>query len=59
MQAVLHSRVAKVLSFTVFASVLFVANPFALYLTGWYEATLRNPWLHDLNHLHFVLIGSL
>ena len=59
LQSVLHSRVAKVLSFTVFAGVLFVANPFALYLTGWYEATLRNPWLHDLNHLHFVLIGCL
>ena len=58
-QAVLHSRVAKVVTFPVVAGVLFVANPFALYLTGWYEATLRNPWLHDLNHLHFVLIGCL
>jgi cytochrome c oxidase assembly factor CtaG len=58
-QAVLHSRVAKVLSFPAVAGVLFVANPFALYLTGWYEATLRNPWLHDLNHLHFVLVGCL
>ena len=36
-----------------------MANPFALYLTGWYEATLRNPWLHELNHVHFVLIGCL
>ena len=57
--AVLHSRVAKVLTFPAVAGVLFVATPFALYLTGWYEATLRNPWLHDLNHLHFVLVGSL
>ncbi|MGH8938557.1 MAG: cytochrome c oxidase assembly protein, partial [Actinomycetes bacterium] len=54
LQAVLHSRPAKVLTFPVVAGVLFVANPFALYLTGWYEATLRNPLLHDLNHLHFV-----
>lgn len=59
LQAALHSRVARVLTFPVVAGVLFVANPFALYLTGWYEATLRNPWLHDLNHVHFVLVGCL
>jgi putative copper resistance protein D len=59
LQAVLHSRVAKVLTFPVVAGAVFVANPFALYLTGWYEATLRNPLLHDLNHVHFVLVGAL
>ncbi|MDP9398120.1 MAG: cytochrome c oxidase assembly protein [Actinomycetota bacterium] len=57
--AALHSRVARVLTFPVVAGALFVINPFALYLTGWYEATLRNPWLHDLNHVHFVLVGYL
>ena len=57
--AVLHSRVAKLVTFPVVAGVLFVATPFALYLTGWYEATLRSGVLHDLNHLHFVLIGCL
>ncbi len=57
--AALHSRVAKVLTFPVVAGVLFVANPFALYLTDWYEATLRSGLLHDLNHLHFVLVGCL
>jgi putative copper resistance protein D len=59
LQTVLHSRVAKVLTFPVVAGVIFVANPFALYLTGWYEATLRSPLLHDLNHVHFVLVGCL
>lgn len=59
LQTVLHSRVAAVLTFPVVAGVVFVANPFALYLTGWYEATLRNPLLHDLNHVHFVLVGAL
>jgi cytochrome c oxidase assembly factor CtaG len=57
--AVLHSRVAALLTFPVVAGVIFVANPFALYLTGWYEATLRSGLLHDLNHLHFVLVGCL
>jgi cytochrome c oxidase assembly factor CtaG len=56
---VLHSRVAAVLTFPAVAGVIFVANPFALYLTGWYEATLRSGFLHDLNHLHFVLVGCL
>jgi putative copper resistance protein D len=57
--AVLHSRVAKALTFPVVSGFLFVATPFALYLTGWYEATLRHPLLHDFTHLHFVLVGCL
>ncbi len=57
--AVLHTRLARVVTFPVVAGALFVANPFALYMTGLYEQTLRHPWLHDLNHVHFVLIGSL
>jgi cytochrome c oxidase assembly factor CtaG len=57
--AVLHSRVARVLSFPLVAGVLFVATPFALYFSGWYLATLEHPWLHDLTHLHFVLVGCL
>jgi len=57
--ALLHTRVAKVLSFPAVAGVIFVANPFVLYFTGLYEATLRSPVLHDLNHLHFLAIGCL
>ena len=57
--AVLHSRAAKVLTFPVVAGAIFVANPFALYLTGLYEQTLRHPLLHDLNHVHFVVVGCL
>ncbi|MFZ5850365.1 MAG: cytochrome c oxidase assembly protein [Actinomycetota bacterium] len=57
--AAVHSPVARVLTFPVVAGALFVATPFALYLTSWYEATLRNPWLHDLSHLHVVLVGAL
>ena len=57
--AALHSGVAKALTFPVVAGLIFVLNPFILYFTGYYEATLRHPWLHDLNHLHFVLVGCL
>lgn len=57
--AVIHSTPAKVLSFPVVAGALFIATPFVLYYTGLYEATLRNPWLHEVNHIHFVLVGCL
>lgn len=57
--ALLHSRLSRVLTFPVFAGFVFVANPFVLYFSGLYEATLRNPLLHDLTHLHFVLVGCL
>jgi putative copper resistance protein D len=57
--AVLHSRVAALLSSPLVPWVLFVASPFALYFTGWYEATLENRLLHELLHVHFLLVGSL
>lgn len=56
---VIHSRVAAVLASPPVAFTLFIASPWALYLSGWYEATLRSPALHDLLHLHFVAVGSL
>jgi len=55
----LHSRLAKVLTFPPVTLALFVATPFALYFSGWYPATLRSPFLHDMGHLHFVLVGAL
>jgi cytochrome c oxidase assembly factor CtaG len=56
---VIHSRVAAFFTHPLVAGTIFVLNPFVLYFSGLYEATLRNPWLHDLNHLHFVLVGCL
>ena len=55
----LHSRFAKVVSFPALPWVLFVGSPFALYFSGWYAATLQHPVLHQLLHLHFVLVGAL
>lgn len=57
--ALLHSRFAKVFSFPLVTGILFVATPFALYFTGWYQATLENSYLHEATHLHFILVGSL
>jgi cytochrome c oxidase assembly factor CtaG len=57
--AVLHSRFATVLTFAPLTFALFVLSPWALYLTGWYDATLHSVYLHELMHIHLVLVGSL
>ncbi|MEU0095803.1 cytochrome c oxidase assembly protein [Kribbella sp. NPDC006257] len=57
--SVLHSRVAKVLCFPLIGFTLFVLSPWALYFSGWYDATLRSTALHDLLHVHFIVVGSL
>jgi putative copper resistance protein D len=57
--AVLHSRVAAVLTFPLVSFGLFVASPFALYFSGLYRASLQYPWVHELAHTHFVIVGCL
>ncbi len=57
--SVLHSRVAKVLAFPLVAFAIFVANPFVLYFTSLYELTLRNEFVHELMHAHFIATGCL
>jgi len=57
--SVLHSRFAKVLCFPLVGFTLFVLSPWALYFSGWYDATLRSTGLHDLLHVHFIVVGSL
>ena len=56
---VLHSRVAKVLSFPPLTLALYIVSPWALYFSGWYEATLSHVWLHELMHVHLVVVGTL
>lgn len=55
----LHSTYLKVLAFPIVAGAIAIANPWALYFTPLYEATLRNPWLHNLNHAHFLVVGCV
>lgn len=57
--AILHSRVAKVLTFPLVSFGLFVANPFILYFSGLYRLTLEHEWLHEFIHLHFIVVGCL
>jgi cytochrome c oxidase assembly factor CtaG len=57
--AVLHSRVARVLTFPLVTVPLFVGTLYGLYFTALYQATLSNDTLHELLHVHFVLVGCL
>lgn len=57
--AVLHSRVARVLTFPLVAFGLFVATPFVMYFSGLYGLTLRNTVAHELVHVHFIVVGCL
>src|SRR5262245_43957474 len=59
LNALLHSRLARVLSFPPLTFLLFVLSPWVLYFTGWYDATLRSPYLHELMHVHLVVVGCL
>jgi cytochrome c oxidase assembly factor CtaG len=55
----LHSRVARVLTFPPLTFALFIVTPWALYFSGWYPATLHHDYLHEMTHLHMVLVGCL
>ncbi len=55
----LHSRVARLLTFPIVSFGLFVASPFALYFSGLYRLSLENEWIHELVHLHFMVVGCL
>ena len=57
--AVLHSRVAKVLSFPPLTFALYVLSPWALYFTGWYDASLDSVFVHEMMHIHLVTVGAL
>nr|WP_246284173.1 cytochrome c oxidase assembly protein [Nocardioides perillae] len=57
--ALLHSRVARVLSFPPLAFALYVVSPWALYFTGWYDASLASSYVHEVMHVHLVAVGAL
>jgi len=57
--AFLHSRYFHLISNPLIAFAFFIATPYALYLSGWYPATLTSTWLHEFTHVHFLVVGSL
>ena len=56
---VLHSRVARVLSFPPLTFALYVVSPWALYYTSWYDASLSSAYVHEMMHVHLVAVGAL
>jgi cytochrome c oxidase assembly factor CtaG len=56
---VLHSRVGRVLTFPPLTLLLYVVSPWALYFSGWYDASLEHAWVHEAMHVHLVVVGSL
>ena len=56
---VLHSRVARVLSFPPLTLMLYIVSPWALYYSGWYRASLESVYVHEAMHVHLVLVGAL
>nr|WP_246447691.1 cytochrome c oxidase assembly protein [Micromonospora polyrhachis] len=57
--AILHSRVAKVVTYPLYAFAIFVINPFVLYFTDLYRLSLENAFAHEVVHAHFILTGCL
>jgi putative copper resistance protein D len=55
----LHSRVARALSFPPLTFTLYVLSPWALYFTGWYDASLSSGFVHEAMHVHLVIVGAL
>ncbi len=56
---VLHSPVAKVLAFPPLTFLLYVISPWALYFSGWYDASLDSVYVHEMMHVHLVAVGTL
>lgn len=59
MLAITHSRPARFVAHPAVAFAIFALTQFLLYYTPLYEATLRQDWLHNFSHVHFVAVGFL
>jgi putative copper resistance protein D len=59
LMSVVHSRIARLLTYPLVSFGLMVVTPFALYFSDLYRSTLEHGWLHELTHVHFVLVGCL
>jgi putative copper resistance protein D len=51
--------VVRVLSFPPLTFALFVVSPWILYFSSWYDASLRSTYVHEMTHVHLVVVGAL
>ena len=56
---VVHSGIVSTLTRPVVAWALFGGTLFALYFSPVFALSLRNRWVHQAVHLHFLLVGCL
>ncbi|GAA2871118.1 hypothetical protein GCM10010472_30600 [Pseudonocardia halophobica] len=56
---VVHSRYVRVVSHPLVAYLFFVISPFVLIYSPLFQLSITNDWVHELVHLHFVLVGAL
>ncbi|HZD68663.1 MAG TPA: cytochrome c oxidase assembly protein [Actinomycetes bacterium] len=56
---VVHSWPIKVIGHPLVAWALFTLTLYALYFSPLFDLSLRNESVHDLVHLHFILVGLL
>jgi putative membrane protein len=55
----LHSNPVRALTHPIVAFALFGLTLFVLYFSPIYELSLRNDFVHELVHLHFLVVGSI
>ncbi len=55
----LHSQPVRALTHPIVAWALFGLTLFVLYFSPLYELSLRNDLVHELVHLHFLVVGSV
>src|SRR6266511_3671110 len=56
---VVHSLPVRVIGYPLIAWVLFTMTLYALYFSPLFELSLRNQYVHDAIHLHFIAVGLL
>lgn len=57
--AVVHNRYVRRVSHPLVAYGLFVVSPFVLVYSRLFEVSLTNDLVHNLTHVHFLLVGAL
>jgi cytochrome c oxidase assembly factor CtaG len=56
---VVHSLPVRIIGYPLIAWVLFTMTLYALYFSPLFDLSLRNQYVHDAIHLHFIAVGLL
>jgi cytochrome c oxidase assembly factor CtaG len=56
---VVHSLPVRIIGYPLIAWILFTMTLYALYFSPLFDLSLRNQYVHDAIHLHFIAVGLL